>query len=45
MTPDEGRPNPEDLLKAINIEEKKRRHGRLKIFLGMSAGVGKPMPC
>jgi two-component system sensor histidine kinase KdpD len=41
MTPDEGRPNPEDLLKAINIEEKKRRHGRLKIFLGMSAGVGK----
>lgn len=39
---DEGeRPNPEELLKAIQREEEVSRHGRLKIFLGMAAGVGK----
>ena len=37
----EHRPDPEGLLAAIQKEEAARRHGRLKIFFGMSAGVGK----
>lgn len=37
----EDRPNPEELLEAIKREEKREIIGRLKIFLGMSAGVGK----
>lgn len=37
----EERPNPEDLLKAIYREERLENKGHLKIFLGMSAGVGK----
>lgn len=40
MTDDE-RPDPEALLTAIHLEEQKRIKGKLKIFLGMSAGVGK----
>ncbi len=41
--PDEidERPDPEKLLKAIKNEEQKSKRGRLKIFLGMAAGVGK----
>ena len=35
------RPDPEELLSAIRLEEKKSSSGKLKIFLGMSAGVGK----
>jgi two-component system, OmpR family, sensor histidine kinase KdpD len=35
----EKRPDPDDLLKRIQAEEKTR--GRLKIFLGYAAGVGK----
>lgn len=35
------RPDPEALLKAIQLEESKHSSGKLKIFLGMSAGVGK----
>lgn len=38
---EEKRPNPEDLLKAIRLEEVRKKRGRLKIFLGMAAGVGK----
>lgn len=38
---EEERPDPETLLKAIQADENKRGKGRLKIFLGMSAGVGK----
>lgn len=38
---EEIRPNPEQLLKAIHQEETKEKKGHLKIFLGMSAGVGK----
>ena len=38
---DEERPDPEDLLHAVQREEKKKQGGRLKIFFGMSAGVGK----
>jgi two-component system, OmpR family, sensor histidine kinase KdpD len=37
----EERPNPEELLKAIKREEERSIKGRLKIFLGMAAGVGK----
>lgn len=37
----ENRPNPEELLKAIKNEESAEKKGRLKIFLGMAAGVGK----
>ena len=38
---EELRPNPQELLRAITKEEIKNTKGRLKIFLGMSAGVGK----
>ncbi|GAB6169141.1 sensor histidine kinase KdpD [Clostridium carnis] len=37
----ETRPNPEDLLKKIKDEEKENRKGKLKIFFGYAAGVGK----
>ncbi|MBI0582875.1 MAG: sensor histidine kinase KdpD [Methanomassiliicoccus sp.] len=35
------RPNPDELLKQVVKEEKKRSRGKLKVFLGYSAGVGK----
>lgn len=35
------RPSPEQLLEQIEIEERRSRRGRLKVFLGYSAGVGK----
>jgi two-component system sensor histidine kinase KdpD len=38
---DPDRPNPDALLAAIQKEEAARQHGRLKVFLGMSPGVGK----
>ncbi len=37
----EERPDPDQLLRAIQQEERKSSFGRLKIFFGMSAGVGK----
>jgi len=36
-----SRPNPDALLAAIRQEDEKHRRGRLTIFLGMCAGVGK----
>jgi two-component system, OmpR family, sensor histidine kinase KdpD len=36
-----NRPNPDDLLDKLQREEEKRHRGRLKIFFGASAGVGK----
>ena len=36
----ERRPDPEELLKSVQQEAKKGR-GRLKIFFGYAAGVGK----
>ena len=36
-----GRPDPESLLARIEREERKAKRGRLKIFLGAAAGVGK----
>jgi two-component system, OmpR family, sensor histidine kinase KdpD len=35
------RPTPEEFLQRINLEEDRKTHGRLKIFLGYAAGVGK----
>jgi len=35
------RPHPEALLAALQREERQQRRGRLKVFLGMSPGVGK----
>ncbi len=37
----EQRPNPDALLAKVQREEAKRRRGRLKIFFGAAAGVGK----
>ena len=35
------RPSPEQLLAQIQLEERRKRRGRLKVFLGYAAGVGK----
>ncbi len=40
VQPDQ-RPSPDDLLKQIRSDEEKSRRGKLKIFFGSSAGVGK----
>ena len=37
----ETRPNPDELLAEVRRQEAKRQRGRLKVFFGMSAGVGK----
>ncbi|HTR99352.1 MAG TPA: sensor histidine kinase KdpD [Bacteroidota bacterium] len=39
--PEEHRPDPDALLNAIKRDEENRSRARLKIFFGMSAGVGK----
>lgn len=41
MNEHNDRPNPEDLLKAINRFEPQKKRGKLRIFLGMCPGVGK----
>ncbi len=38
---DDLRPNPDTLLAAIQKDEAAQQRGRLKVFLGMSPGVGK----
>lgn len=38
---DDTRPDPDALLAAIKREESQSARGKLKVFLGMSAGVGK----
>src|ERR1035437_1070679 len=35
------RPNPDELLENCQREEEKARRGKLKLFFGASAGVGK----
>jgi two-component system sensor histidine kinase KdpD len=35
------RPNPDDLLASLKEDEEKSKRGKLKIFFGMCAGVGK----
>lgn len=37
----DNRPDPDALLSALDEEEKNQKQGQLRIFLGMSAGVGK----
>lgn len=41
MTPDPSRPDPDALLTALREQESRAQRGRLKVFLGMSPGVGK----
>jgi two-component system, OmpR family, sensor histidine kinase KdpD len=36
-----NRPNPDELLASLKNEEEKSKRGKLKIFFGMCAGVGK----
>lgn len=38
---DHERPDPDALLASLQKEEERRQRGKLKIFLGMAAGVGK----
>ena len=38
---DDLRPDPDELLASLKTEEEKSKKGRLKIFFGMCAGVGK----
>ncbi|MDP4209794.1 MAG: sensor histidine kinase KdpD [Bacteroidota bacterium] len=38
---EENRPNPDELLASLKLEEEKSKRGKLKIFFGMCAGVGK----
>src|SRR6202035_5782286 len=35
------RPTPEQLLAQVELEERRKGRGRLKVFLGYSGGVGK----
>ncbi len=37
----DNRPDPDELLASLKFEEEKSKRGRLKIFFGMCAGVGK----
>ncbi|MBS0320185.1 MAG: sensor histidine kinase KdpD [Proteobacteria bacterium] len=41
MTPHDPRPDPDALLARVNEDERRAARGRLKIFFGASAGVGK----
>ncbi|MGB9301370.1 MAG: sensor histidine kinase KdpD [Anaerolineae bacterium] len=41
MIREQQRPNPDELLARIQTEERLQARGRLKIFLGYAAGVGK----
>src|SRR5512143_76419 len=41
MAEEYQRPNPDELLARIQAEEQQKTRGKLKIFLGYAAGVGK----
>ena len=41
MSFDDNRPDPDELLASLKLEEEKSKRGKLKIFFGMCAGVGK----
>ena len=41
MAQGDNRPNPDELLARVKMEEIRVKRGRLKIFLGYAAGVGK----
>jgi two-component system sensor histidine kinase KdpD len=38
---EETRPNPDELLKRVQDQELRRKRGKLKVFFGAAAGVGK----
>jgi len=38
---DNPRPNPEELLRRVQADERKESRGRLKVFLGYASRVGK----
>jgi two-component system sensor histidine kinase KdpD len=38
---EESRPNPDELLASLKKEEQREKRGRLRVYLGMCAGVGK----
>jgi K+-sensing histidine kinase KdpD len=40
-----NKPDPDELLARISSEEDQKARGKLKIFLGYIAGVGKHIPC
>jgi two-component system, OmpR family, sensor histidine kinase KdpD len=41
MRSDDHRPSPDEILERVTREERKRTRGRLKVFMGFAAGVGK----
>jgi two-component system, OmpR family, sensor histidine kinase KdpD len=41
MNYDDNRPNPDELLASLKLQEERSKRGKLKIFFGMCAGVGK----
>ena len=41
MDNNDFRPDPDELLASLKLEEEKNKRGKLKIFFGMCAGVGK----
>jgi two-component system sensor histidine kinase KdpD len=41
MSFSDNRPSPDELLASLKIEEERSKRGKLKIFFGMCAGVGK----
>jgi len=41
MNLDDNRPDPDELLASLKLEDEKSKRGKLKIFFGMCAGVGK----
>ena len=41
MAESDSRPNPDELLARVKAEEEQKKRGKLKIFLGYAAGVGK----
>ncbi|MCX5995180.1 MAG: sensor histidine kinase KdpD, partial [Chloroflexi bacterium] len=41
MAEKNSRPNPDEVLARIKAEGKQKKRGKLKIFLGYAAGVGK----
>src|ERR1700731_2937133 len=41
MVVEQERPHPDALLEQAEVEERRKRRGKLRIFLGFAAGVGK----
>ena len=41
ISPDDTRPDPDQLLEQLRDEEQRARRGKLRIYFGASAGVGK----